>query len=147
MPCHYEIFEDLHLVKITFDGVLATRDVLNVVDKLDSDPLYTPTIDELGDFRTLSEIAFDADTIQNLNDLLFGMYIRSNRTKRIAQIAPYEPGLIIARAFATVMQQNPKLEVGIFDSPGPAIEFLGHSTSIHAPKLGRQMPEAALRPE
>lgn len=130
MPCHYEIFDEFNLVKITFDGVLITPEMLALIDQLDADPRYHPTIDELGDFRTLKDIAFDSKTLKNLNDLILGLYLRSDRRKRIAQIAPKNPGRTIAVAFRFAMQGNPKLDAEVFETQADALAFLDHPADL-----------------
>jgi len=130
MPCRYEIFDELNLVRITFSGALTTSEMLDLIDQLDADPRYHPTIDELGDFQTLTDIAFDSETMKNLNDLILGLYLRSNRRKRIAQIAPNEPGRTVAVAFRFAMQGNPNLDTEVFDSASDALAFLGHPADL-----------------
>lgn len=125
MPVFYHIFEPLDLVEIRFAGALTTQEMLRVIDRLDDDPAYHPHILEMGDFTPLESLQISSADLANLTGLLDGMYRRSYRAKRVAQIAPTMPGRGVAEVYAAGMAANPNLQVEIFDTRQDALRFLG----------------------
>ena len=47
MPCRYEIFSDINLVRITCTGRLTRDDLITLLDELDNHPDFHPNIDDI----------------------------------------------------------------------------------------------------
>lgn len=124
MSVRFEFFPEIDLVYIAFEGVLKVDEMLSVIDLLDNDPRYHPTISELGDFRRLTGVEMQPGEVENITQLILGLYVRAGRRKRIAQIAPQPPGSMIAEIFAQHVRRQSGLQVATFDTVAPALRFL-----------------------
>jgi len=138
MPCQFQIYPDFNLVWINCEGLLDIREILDTVDALDAEPGFHPRLDDVIDLRRLTEIHIDDQSAKKLSELLHGLVKRDKRRKRIAIIAPGEPGLTSANTFKTIMATCPGYTIEIFDDPGSAIAFLGHHGSELTGELLRQ---------
>lgn len=145
MPCRYEILERHDLVHLVCEGVVEIGDLVALVDALDADPAFHPTIDDLFDLRHLTEIRIDPETGSKLTDLVRGLSLRANRSKRIAILATDEPALTGARAFRSALRKNPAYRIEIFDAPGPALAFLDQTDPDLIRALSRESVTEALR--
>lgn len=124
MPCRFEILERHDLVRVVCEGVVEIRELVDLVDALDADPAFHPTIDDFLDLRRVTEIRIDAETGRKLTDLIRGLSFRANRSKRIAIVATGEPALCGARTFQAALSENPAYRIEVFDSPELALAFL-----------------------
>ena len=124
MPCHYNIYPELNLALFTYQGVLRANEVVALADMVDSDPLYTRTINELGDFRNLEKVDFDANTLTNLSTLLMGLYLRSSRNKKISMLVPNTSLHSSAKTFASIVSASTPISIRIFETLKPALGYL-----------------------
>ena len=124
MPCTYDIFPDLNVVRVIFRGHVHTRDILALLDSLDGDPLYHRSIDELIYLEGCSDDAFTPAKRRDLANLIRGLFLMNGRSKRLALVAPDEPGRSFARTFAEVMHNNAAITVRIFETAAGAMAFL-----------------------
>lgn len=124
MPCSYRILTDLNVVAIAFDGELEHRAVLRLLDDLQDDPGYLPTINELVCFENLRSGQLDPEMQRNLLNMIRGMALMNSASKKIALVAPQHPGRAFAWAYASVMRRNPKLDIAIFEKSEDAFRFL-----------------------
>ena len=100
---------------------------------------------DLFDLRHLTEIRIDPETGSKLTDLVRGLSLRANRSKRIAILATDEPALTGARAFRSALRKNPAYRIEIFDAPGPALAFLDQTDPDLIRALSRESVTEALR--
>lgn len=138
MPCHYDIYPDLNLVLFTYEGILRASDIIENADRIDADPGYTRTINELADFRALDRVDFDAKTLANLSNLLMGLYLRSSRNKKIAMLIPKKGLHPAAKTFAQIVSGSTPITIRIFETLTPALAFLElnpHDLPEHSPAL------------
>ena len=127
MPCRYEIFSDINLVRITCTGRLTRDDLITLLDELDNHPDFHPNIDDLIDLREVTEIDISPDVGANLLDLMVGVTLRAKRAKRIAILVSSETARESAAKFREAMRRISGIKIGLFDSPRAAVEFLGRS--------------------
>lgn len=138
MPCHYDIYPDLNLILFTYEGVLRAGDVIELADRVDADPGYTRTINELADFRALEWVDFDKKTLTNLSTLLMGLYLRSSRSKKIAILLPAKSLHPAAKTFARIVSGSTPISIRIFEKLAPALAYLElneHDLPEHSPVL------------
>lgn len=138
MPCYYEIYPDLNIVKIVYRRQVSPREILDLLDALGDDPGYTCTIDELIVFDRYNGRAITPEARGNLHNLIRGLLLLNNSAKRIAIVAPEEPGRTIGRMFVDLMQRDGKISVRIFDTVRQAMGFLGPSELRLMPAEGAE---------
>ncbi|MFC4671114.1 hypothetical protein ACFO5X_21370 [Seohaeicola nanhaiensis] len=96
-------------------------------DRLEIDPRYHRTLDEIVYLEDIKWLTFDPEVIDNISELVSGLFLMHNRAKRIAIVADSEPGRSIARRFIRVMSRNPDIRVALFGEPLAALHFLGQT--------------------
>lgn len=135
MPCRYDLYPDLNLAVFTYEGVLRAPEIVANADRVESDPGYTATINELADFRRIETVDIDQATLANLSGLLMGLYLRAARNKRIAMLVQDPEVRPLADAFTAVISSNTQIRIEVFESLDAALGFL---------KLARgDLPEAS----
>ena len=127
MPCSYVIFPDLNAAKIVYSGYPRARDAVEMFDRLEIDPRYHRTLDEIVYLEDIKWPTFDPEVVDNISELVSGLFLMHNRAKRMAIVADSEPGRSIARRFIRVMSRNPDIRAALFGEPLAALHFLGQT--------------------
>ncbi|GHF37902.1 hypothetical protein [Seohaeicola zhoushanensis] len=125
MTCRYDIFPDLNVARIIYAGYPKARDVVELIDALERDPKYHRTVDEIIHLSCIKWPKVDLAVVDNLCELIGGLFRMNNRCKRIAVVASQEPGRLIAARFLRVMERNSRLRAAYFTQTHPAMRFLG----------------------
>ncbi|MHA6263382.1 hypothetical protein ACXYMO_09280 [Arenibacterium sp. CAU 1754] len=127
MPYNFKIFDDLDVIRIVFHGAIVPQDILGLLDQLDENPLYHPKMDEIVFFKNLKYSGFNPETLENINEMARGIFLRGGHTKKIAIVAPDDPGRKVATAFCKKMSTYNSVQAQRFDTGQDALEFLGRS--------------------
>lgn len=127
MPCEYQIFVDERLVVKTFFGRITYRCVLDLLDRVESDPLYVPGMSELDDLRGVSDLAYTQEEIRRLADLMKSIYRRRQKHTRKATLATDPRIGRAAYDLCKAIEDPPSLRIGVFSDLGEAGSFLGLS--------------------
>lgn len=127
MACYYEVYADIDIVKIIYSGFPCVGDVVGLLDRMDIDPAYHRNIDEIVYFDDIRTPVIDYKLLDNICELISGVFLMHNRSKRLALVAGREPGRTMASRFQSVMARNPALSVRLCDTAEEAMRFLGRS--------------------
>ena len=124
MPCSFEFYNDLNLVKISITGTVSPRDLLSLLDALNDDARYSPTINEMIWLTCTSSSDFDDQKLRNMADLVWGMHLRSGTSKRIALVTPSEAAYLAASDFVTEFRRGGSVMLKVCEDAHSAQAFL-----------------------
>ncbi len=125
MPCEFRIHTSRNLVEKTYFGRLTTKCVLDMLDRLEEDPEYQSGMMEFDDLRAVTDLAIPPEDVARFADLMMALTSRRRTCTRKAVVTESEDVRRAVESFASEIEGNSGLEVGIFDNRSCAFAFLG----------------------
>jgi hypothetical protein len=140
MPFGYTIDLSRRLVLSRGWGILTELEILRHVHLLTADPRFEPSMRQLADFRAVTDLELDADTIRQLASLSpFGA--GSQRALLVGSDVAYG----MARMFQIMREDSPD-ELNVFRGFSSALDWLGlahEEASILAQLETTPLPDSA----
>lgn len=135
MCCKYSVNRCASRIEISCEGQITRRAVCDMTEALGSDQ-RSANLDELRDYTRVTEVKLTALEMDNVGHLLRGHYMRSERQKRIAIIAPDGPGRDYAASLCRVLDTLRTVRTSICASRDDALDFLSVADMEDAPAEG-----------
>jgi hypothetical protein len=129
MPCHYEIRTDPKYLYIRHSGILHLRDVLEMLDAMETDPDLDPGLPSFDDMSEVDHVEIALADVARLAQLVFGLYMRRALPPRSAIWAPGDSAYAVADRYCRVITSLTDVQVRAFRIEQEAGEYL-------APALG-----------
>lgn len=135
MPCYYRIFPEEGFVASVYFGRVTAACILELLDSLEADLRYDEDMRSFDDLSRIEVLALSSIDIANFAAMLSGFSARRHLPDRRALFAPNGPGRAAALKFQQLVEGCSTLQVGVFDTASPALEFLGAKSSARLEQL------------
>lgn len=141
MPCSYRVYPDRNLVVKNYEGRVTTKCVLDLIDRMESDPAYQPGMLEFDDLSRVSELAIPPADIKRFAELMTGLGYRRRRCTRKAVFVSTDDARHATEQFMKEVEGSSTVEVGVFCDARSALDFLGvPETAVAGLALLQQAP-------
>ena len=131
MPIRYDVHEDAHLIHVVYSGNLATREVLEFLDRYEVCLRQYPNFAQLVDLSNLSRISISSSQVKCLMGLICGIYLRNLPMKGVVVVARGGIGKALAEDFVAMATSQSAVPAHYCDTMGEALGRLRVATDRH----------------
>ena len=124
MPCNYTTHATENLIAKKYYGRLTRVCVLDLLDRVEADPLYVEGMREFADLRDVTELDVKPEDVEAFADLIKGLNLRRRQPSLKAVLVASDETRVAAEKYMASIADAVQFKIGIFTDFDDAMVFL-----------------------